>query len=68
MELIMFEAQWRERASPTTPPRPCQGPSLDQHVLTYIPNLTAPGAGHQRGERERSTPSAMTARFAICLG
>lgn len=32
----MFEAQWREHASPTTLPRPCQGPSLDQHVLTYI--------------------------------
>ena len=35
----MFEEQWRERASPTTPPRPCQGPSLDQHVLTYIPEV-----------------------------
>lgn len=35
----MFEAQWREHASPTTLPRPCQGPSLDQHVLTYIPKV-----------------------------
>ena len=35
----MFEAQWRERASPTTPPQRCQGPSLDQHVLTYIPKV-----------------------------
>lgn len=39
MALIMFEAQWRERASSTTPPRPCQGPSRDQHVLAYIPEV-----------------------------
>ena len=62
MVSILSQARRRERASPMTPPRRCQGPSPDQRVVPYNARLQSgtprqgPYGGRSHGASPRATP------------